>query len=315
MNAWTCADAEEHLELYAAGECEPDTRRALEAHLAGCASCRKALAEVRQVLGLLELRAREPVALWRLRGLVERDARRQRLRRLTVIGRRASALAALLLLTVGLAGWLPRPGGGPVPEPLQMVVELGSAGRGVPAAPARGGPEALKGQFNHEQVADVVRKDGVPVYHLDLDGRTPGEFRRALAARSRNLPPPPTVSLKVELRNLTGRTLEVGGAGAAVLLELHGPGAVSVPTPWVPAGVHLPRQAVPVPPQGLVPIEIRRLVSGGEAARYLYWTEPGDYTLTVRLRLPVRPETGAAVVGPVRTVTLSSPPLPLRVER
>jgi hypothetical protein len=107
MSRQTCPDVLARLELYAAGECDAAEAAAIRQHLGQCLRCTTAADETRQLLMLLELRLQEPDRLQRLEArIVAEDAPRGRVLRFPVGLRRAVALAAMLLLTVGLAGWL-----------------------------------------------------------------------------------------------------------------------------------------------------------------------------------------------------------------
>jgi hypothetical protein len=101
----------------------------------------------------------------------------------------------------------------------------------------------------------------------------------------------------------------LGGPRFELRLDLRGPGVRSV---TAPDQTHLPfptaRKVTLAPGQAeAVPVDRLVSVQGGEV-RYLYWTEPGRYTLTVRVRAP------AAEAGGVPTfLALTSAPLPIEV--
>jgi hypothetical protein len=124
-------------------------------------------------------------------------------------------------------------------------------------------------------------------------------------------PPPPPVHLAVQLRNDGPRPVEVwlGGPRFELRLDLRGPGVVSVAAP---DQTHLPlptARKVTLGPGQAQTVPVERLVSvqNGEV-RYLYWTEPGLYTLTVRVRAPLAgPGEGAGFL------TLTSAPLKIEV--
>jgi Putative zinc-finger len=105
MNGLTCDQVDLLLELYNTGACGHEESRAVEDHLASCPSCSASLARVRQVVGLLDLHFQMPDRLARLQ---------ERLRREPVVHRhpgrvavrRFMALAALLLVTLGLGSLL-----------------------------------------------------------------------------------------------------------------------------------------------------------------------------------------------------------------
>jgi hypothetical protein len=287
MSPLSCPEVEAQLDLYAARECDAPTGAAIARHLAGCPGCSRALEEARQLSGLLDLHLRAPEGLRRLRARVEAESRRPPARRrvLPFLPRLAS-VAALLLLTVGAWRWV---ASGLAPGPL-LPQGLAVA---VLAAPSRGGLE---------QVAAM---------------RAPGPDRSLVyplvsAPRSKDsLPPPPAVNLAVQLRNDGPRPVEVwlGGPRFELRLDLRGPGVVSV---VAPDQTRLPlptARKVTLAPGQVETVPVPRLVSvqNGEV-RYLYWTEPGQYTLTVRVRAPV--------AGPGENsgfLTLASAPLKIEV--
>jgi len=95
-----CREVEEHIELFAAGECPPAIAVDVERHMATCAACRQCVAETRQLLALLDQRFHEPERLRRLQARLDAVDRRAPLRY------RWLAAAAALLLAVGLGWWL-----------------------------------------------------------------------------------------------------------------------------------------------------------------------------------------------------------------
>jgi anti-sigma factor RsiW len=103
----TCPDVESRIDLYAADECGAAEADAIRRHLGECPRCASACEEARQVVSLLDLRLQEPDRLRRLHArLAAEGAPRRRVLRLPVPLRRAAALAAMLLITLGLVGWL-----------------------------------------------------------------------------------------------------------------------------------------------------------------------------------------------------------------
>jgi hypothetical protein len=321
MNQLTCHEAEAHLDLYVAGECDEPLSTALRQHLESCAACAEAQRQAQQVVGLLDLHFQQPQRLERLFAKLETEDRRQaRPRRVLPFLRRASSLAAMVLVTVGLSVWLgtsqlPKAGGSP---PLAVTLWLD---------PARGTKEMVKAA----QAAELARGREAPaadklanVFPLDLKGQTPQEFRQQLrtAAETNRLPPPPEVGLKVLLSNTTSQPLRVWTEGerTQVTLDLQGPGALNVV-----AGGRLSREEEAGEPVVLKPGEsltfsIADLTyrDRGESHR-LYWTEPGDYTLTARIQTAVSPPPPGtrAVRAEGSTfgyVTLTPKPIRIRVE-
>jgi hypothetical protein len=111
MKPLPCSEVEAQIELFAAGECDEPTSSAIREHLAGCPRCAEAFRSAQQLLGLLDLRFQEDERLERLRQRLaaEQVTVVQSKARILPFLRRAGALAAMLLVAVGLFLWL-RPG-------------------------------------------------------------------------------------------------------------------------------------------------------------------------------------------------------------
>jgi hypothetical protein len=132
------------------------------------------------------------------------------------------------------------------------------------------------------------------VYVLDLGGRTPEAFHRSVRAAegTDRLPPPPEVDLGLEVRNAGGQEVRLwlGAEGNALRLDLRGPGAVSVAAPPGPEREPFAPRVVTLAPGQTYTVPVRRLAFGPRgAARYAYWTEPGDYSLRMSCTLAVAP--------------------------
>src|SRR5262245_33955104 len=110
MSALSCPEVEPLIDLHAAGECDAATGAAVRAHLAACPDCARAHEEARQLQALLDVHHRAPAGLRRLEQRLREEDRRRGRTRLLPLGHRVAAVAALVLLTVGLA-WLLRPPG------------------------------------------------------------------------------------------------------------------------------------------------------------------------------------------------------------
>ena len=104
MSTLTCDQVDELLDLYVSDACSPGERQAVEEHLAACPACPANLDRARQLRGLLDLHYQMPDRLARLQRRLRHEPLGRRLGQAVV--RRFAALAALLLLTLGLAGWL-----------------------------------------------------------------------------------------------------------------------------------------------------------------------------------------------------------------
>jgi Putative zinc-finger len=105
MNSLTCAQADLLLELSLSGACKPDENRSLEDHLDACPACSANLDKARRLLGLLELHYQMPDRLARLKRRLRQEPRARRHPGRMMV-RQFAALAALLLVTLGLSSLL-----------------------------------------------------------------------------------------------------------------------------------------------------------------------------------------------------------------
>ena len=144
MSPLTCDEVEAQLDLYAAGEGDAAGRAAIQRHLAGCAACARTYREAQQLTGLLDLHFQEPERLRRLHARLDTEERRPlRLPRVPAAPRWAAALAALIVLTVGLQ-FVPLPGRRDGSESIAVSAEPRAFPGGpemkevAAAAPARG---------------------------------------------------------------------------------------------------------------------------------------------------------------------------------
>jgi hypothetical protein len=151
-------------------------------------------------------------------------------------------------------------------------------------------------------------------YELDLGGKTPKQFRKMLDEAARvlkgpaEIPPAPEVALALEIHNPTDQeqTAFVGG-DFLLKLQLKGPGAVCLRyNASYTTDVKRPEE-VKLAAGKSHRIPLKRLEHGfrGYGER-CYWTEPGEYTLTVSYG--TRSAEGKAI-------DLTAPPVKLQVKR
>jgi hypothetical protein len=320
MKTFHCPEVEALIELYAAHECDSADSKWIRAHLTTCASCQDKLAEARRLMTLLDLHHRADAALAQLHQRIEAEAQPHRpvIRRLWPSTQRLAAMAALLLVTVGL--WL---GLGPVALP--------PAGSG---APARFGLQsdlvvlASRAAFAHAGAMEAkppstpkpAAKFAMDVAQADLGGKSLSLWKRDIDAgeRTGQLPLPPRIPLEVVLRNPGPRTLIVAFANKDVVdkqpvlgwrLDVRGPGVVRLP---VKDRAAPRRPAVKVSPGEAKAFRLERLEESLDGrVNFVYLTAPGDYLLKVSLRVLAWPE-GAYEQRQVMTLTAG--PVFLRVE-
>lgn len=302
MNPLDCQEVAEHLEEFAAGECAAPLAEAVERHLAGCPSCRRKHGDAERLLGLLDWHFQADEALERLQTVLRQEQRGAVPRRLVPFARRLAAAAALLLVLVGLSGWLvPRPEERPA-----LVASLRQAG-----------PESAPGA-GHKALADTVV---VRTFTLARGGRSPKALREELqaAARTGQLPPPPRIDLALEVRNRGDRPLylEIGVPGTELTLDLRGPGVLRLPAAGMPIPPFLAPRRVRLAPGASYFLPIDCLVGGSRGhLSALYWTAPGRYTLTARYRVGTSsvPADGDRESRAWALHTFTSPPVTVQVE-
>jgi Putative zinc-finger len=284
MNTMTCAEVQEQLDLLAADECDPPSRLALESHMQNCPTCAANYEESRRLLSLLDLHMNEQ-GIERLRQRIVQQARPPRRMVLPVV-RRAVAVAALLLIAVGLAWWLPNRRDEPGPSFALLATPRNPAPDKIPALPIERVAEAK---------AVLVR--GV---------QSGKEFRDDLvkAQQKGKLPLPPAIALDLALVNTSEREVEVrlGDIVPTLELDLPGDGVIRIAAPDASTPDFLRPQSLHLGPGQQHIIHIDRLIAGShKKLEYIYVTEPGDYTLTARLRFTVAGKT-MTVSGPAVSI-------------
>jgi hypothetical protein len=305
MNSLSCAEVVEQLELYALHEGAAATSEAVAQHLARCLSCARAYQRARHMLVLLDLTERQPAALARLRVRIAGEARRAEPPKLLRPGpRRGLALAALLLITLGL-GWmlgLPMKRDAEPPQGPVVALLLPDA-RKAKALPF--GPEAVPGVRAEQEIAsqkeDIIR--------LSLAG-----LRRELDAGRTPAPPPIDLALRLHNRGSSEIVLALAEGRYEFRIDLTGPETQR----RLPSGPGEKPLSAPgiikLPPGGTYTVPVRWLseVVAGRV-QYVYWTKPGRYTLAVRLRVRALSPAGEwTIVTPPRTIEVQdvSPPRP-----
>jgi hypothetical protein len=305
MNAMTCNDVAEQIELFASGECDPPIAAAIRRHMTGCARCTKSEIEARQFLEMMDLRHQEPDRLQRLLDRIGEEEKAARWGQVETCatGRPALRMAASILLPIGIGIWLTPPAESPAPgragTELTIALLADRSVRGqeklVPAPPI-----------------DVLPAEYTLTFAFEPGGQTSKAYRAKLveAAHKGELPAPPEVDLLLQISNPTNQPIRLrfDDPRAELRFSLTGPGVlrVNAPNNVDPfAGLRIletragSSEALP----------IRRLMGGSrQQPAYWYWTEPGDYRLRVLLRAPV--ESG----GKTTLTTVSGPTISIRVK-
>jgi|ERR1043166_6133574 hypothetical protein len=294
MNAMTCNEVQEQLDLLAADACEPAVRTALESHLRDCKACAAVFAESQRVTGLLEIYFNDN-AIERLRQRTEQPARPVRQRAWPFV-RGGLAAAAVVLVAIGLVWWSPSNNEARFEPTFAMVVHARKVDDIVPGPEKL--PAALKTQNAEVMVAipQTVRGD---------------DFRESLikAKRAGKLLLPPAVSLDMELVNTSKRTVEIRPGESILELDVGSNGVLRMDVPNAEEPDFLHPATVQLDQGEKYIIRIDRLIAGSRGKlEYVYLTKPGDYELTARLRINVAGKTIVVSAPPVRIGVVTQSP-------
>jgi hypothetical protein len=197
------------------------------------------------------------------------------------IVRRALAAAAVLLIAIGLIWKVPDwTSDKPSETPFVLVVAMGHK------------PLKLD-----DMVAEKVR----------VQPPAPGIEAKALKAileRDGMLPAPPAVDVHVALVNRSKKTVALrhGDLEPSLTLEIEGDGVVRIAAAKGEPPAFLRPQTVHLEPGEQFLLHVDRLIAGSASKReYIYLTEPGDYTLTILLRVTIDGQV-VTVIGDPETV-------------
>jgi hypothetical protein len=139
-------------------------------------------------------------------------------------------------------------------------------------------------------------------YVLDLGGRTPKQYRKAMEKADGAVAPPvpaPAVDLVLEVRNTGGKEIKLWDAGfrggsTRLELDLKGPGAAKISVTGPPVGANIPprapREVVLKPGKTYsMPIKSLAVLDQYRAGLVSYWTDTGEYTLKARFHTAISP--------------------------
>jgi hypothetical protein len=292
MSEETCGEIEDRLDLLAAGECDAEEQRIVEAHLAQCERCAARFAESRRLAGLLNLHFKSGAPA-RLHERIEQESHRLRRRQVILPWvRLGAAIAAVLVLCIGLILVLPKRAADiPLLDLALAVQSNGLERHHPPIAPGSDHVATAKGQ----------------VLELEAPDRHMGaEFRQRLTKDSaEGHAPVPELALPLELklRNQTTHAVvaELGGPGSEVKIDVEGDAVVRVPLSRTERPPLTDSRTIRLEPGEEYLLPVDRLIAGSaEKVEYIYLTEPGEYTLQVTLRLSVAGKPMSVVSEPVR---------------
>jgi hypothetical protein len=187
------------------------------------------------------------------------------------------------------------------------------------AGPPQGAAAPLKPAPEGPVIARLVAQK--TTYQLDLNGKTPADYRKELkeGEESGKLPPCPAVELSLELMNVSGHEVQVwiSGTPVQVQLDLKGPGALNLkPRIAFPRIFILPKPVTLKPGEKHV-LPLPSLAHGfrGQAER-AFWTEPGEYSLGATFQTAINPAPKDVPPDPqgFGRVSLVAEPIKLKVE-
>jgi hypothetical protein len=335
MNAMTCNDVEEQIELFAAGECDPPIASAIRRHMTGCARCTKAEIEARQFLDMMDLRLQEPDRLQRLLDRIAEDQRAAQWNKFPTCpdkletyptdgpaiwpdkletyptvrpvmpSRRVSrssrqrwfAIAASILLPIGVGVWLTPPADSPSPEQARTQLSVAL----LPDRSSRGHEKLMV----PAPAIDKASSEKVLTFQLQADGQSSKTFRSKLieAASKGQHAEPPEVDLMLEIRNSTNHPIRLrfDDPRAELRFALSGPGVLRIDAP-INTDPFAGLRILDIASGSSRALPIRRLIGGSRSQPvYWYWTEPGNYRLRPVLRVPIESDgktTLTAIGGP-----------------
>jgi hypothetical protein len=190
----------------------------------------------------------------------------------------------------------------------------------VAAAPlVRADEKKDEPKANLTVTATLVAK--TTTYKLDLGGKTADDFKKELkdAEKSGKVPVTPTVEMTLELKNTGDKDVQVWVSGdpVVVMLDLKGPGAVSIKPQLAFTTIFIGPKAVTIAPGKTHAISVTSLKYGFRNASHMaYWTEPGEYTLMASLRTGISPvpKGSKETRDGFGEVTLTAEPVKIKVE-
>lgn len=147
----------------------------------------------------------------------------------------------------------------------------------------------------------------------DLAGKTEKQLK---GRNGQPQPAPPAVDIQLAVTNTSDQpvTLMRGADAEQIIVELTGPGAVTVPAMVMMTMEFRMGKPTKIAPGETFKIDIEKLAFGMRGiSRYAYWTQPGQYTLTVRYQGAMAKPDGQP--GQTRRTMAVTPPIQLRITR
>lgn len=204
----------------------------------------------------------------------------------------------------------------------RLLFGVGMVVFAVNVLPASSQDKKKGNELNPKDVPlQLALKSAKKDFALDLGGKTAQQFLADLEAalkKGGRIPEPPTIELEIEVKNTGKEQIDFWSAGdpVSIELELKGPGAKTVQAPLAFTTEFRMPKFMSLEPGKSHSFKLTKLVSGFRgASTWHYWTEPGEYTLTARLRTAVRPvPPGAKEIYGGARVTLTTEPIKVNVK-
>lgn len=204
----------------------------------------------------------------------------------------------------------------------RLLLGAGVVVLGLAVLPASSQDKKKANELDPKEVPlQLVLKSGKKDYALDLGGKTAQQFLAELEAglkKGGRLPEPPAIELEIEVKNTGKERIDfwAGGDPVAIELEVKGPGAKTVQAPLAFTTEFRMPKFMSLEPGKSHQFKLTKLTSGFRGASiWHYWTEPGEYTLTARLKTGVRPvPPGAKETYGGARVTLASESIKVNVK-
>lgn len=161
----------------------------------------------------------------------------------------------------------------------------------------------------------VAKKDS---YTLDTGGKTPKEFKEMLEdiaakmkkrERAPQPPRPAAIDLVIEVKNTSKAdvALTVEGDSNVVTLDVKGPSVIDIKPQLAFTADFRIGKTIKLEPGKTYEIPVKALSDGFRgASRWIYWTEPGEYTIGATYQL------GTADGG--KGTLLKAEPIKVKVE-
>jgi hypothetical protein len=191
---------------------------------------------------------------------------------------------------------------------IAMTAAAAAADKPKPPEPGKAVPDATP---------LTVTVEGTAKYPLPADAKSEDEMKKGFATDQ--FPPPPKIDLKLVVKNTSADTVKVweGGDPVTIDLTVKGDGVVSVPPRLAMTTEFRTPKVVELAAGKSFEIPLKQLSGGMRGAgHYVYWTKPGEHTLSATLNTAMwPPPKGADRRGEFGVVHVASKEFKITVEK